>query len=185
MNIPTSQSGALTQQKKPDFRSFPVRFAALLLFAVSSLFAGCDGGLEPAAKPQISGLVTFVGGVQSWPPSDSIREVRIVAFREYPPKDIISEVLNERAYFTQQGLPLYSDTASYAIDLPSPPPGRMAAVVAALRYGDNIMADWKVIGVYTVSGNHSTPSPLNLASQPTQRNINITVDFDNLPPQPF
>ena len=167
------------------FLRFRLRFAALLLSCIVPLLAACDGGLEPAEKPVIAGVVTFKGGGDSWPPADSVKEVRIVAFRVYPPQDIISEVLNERAYFTQQSLPLFADTASYSIELPNPPPGRIAAVVAALRFGDNIMADWRVIGLYTTSGDNSTPSPLDLTGSAAQRNIHITVDFDNLPPQPF
>ncbi len=185
MNIPTSLSGGNRRRNLPDFSGFCTRLAALFLCGLVSVLSACDGGLEPAEKPLISGMITFKGGNSSWPPADSVREVRIVAFRVYPPQDIISEVLNERAYFTQQSLPLFGDTASYTIELPNPAPDHIAAVVAALRYGDNIMADWRVIGLYSTSGDNSTPSPLNLVDQPSNRNINITVDFDNLPPQPF
>ena len=58
------------------------------------------------------------------------------------------------------------------------------AVVAALRYGDNIMADWRVIGLYT-TGDVNIPTPLDLTGNSARHDINITVDFANLPPQPF
>lgn len=185
MNIPASLSGSDRQRSLSDILWLFKRLVVVLLCGLVPLLSSCDGGLEPAEKPLIAGLVTFKGGTASWPPADSVKEVRIVAFRVYPPQDIVSEVLNERAYFTQQGLPLFGDTTSYVIELPTPPPGHIAAVVAALRYGDNIMADWRVIGLYTATGDNNTPTPLNPAGQSSNRNINITVDFDNLPPQPF
>lgn len=160
------------------------RSVPFICLCLAFLWTACDGGLEPADKPVISGTVTYVGGADAWPPADSIREVRVVAFRSYPPEDIIGEVLGERAYFTQQSLPPFADTSSYVIELPSPAPDRIAAVVAALRYGDNIMADWRVIGVYTTSGDQSEPTALDLSGS-ARRDINITVDFDNPPPQPF
>ena len=51
---------------------------------MSLFLAGCDHGLAPPSENQrtaISGTITY----QNWPPADSLKDLRLVAFKEYPP----------------------------------------------------------------------------------------------------
>lgn len=166
------------------------RFCSGIVF-VLLLLSSCDGGLDPIAagketeaKPSISGLITYKNGPAAWPPADSIKDIRVVAFTRYPPPDIIAEVLGQKAFFTET-MPVAVDSSSYRIELPSPSPSSIAAIVVAQQYGNDITKEWRVIGIYSATGDNSQPTTLDLTSTTSWRNINITVDFSNLPPQPF
>lgn len=157
---------------------------------VLGITSSCNGGLDPIAAqqqqkalPSISGTITYKGGIDAWPPADSIKDIRVVALTRYPPPDIIAEVLSKKAYFTD-GLPSPADTTTYIITFPSPAPQRLAAIVVAQQYGEDITKHWRVIGIYSLTGDNQ-PSPVDLGIQATQQHIDITVDFSNLPPQPF
>ena len=70
--------------------------APFLLFLLS-----CDHGLKPTEagtliyeEPGFGGTVYFKG---TWP--DTVYDLRVVAFRNYPPSDIINEVLGGKAKF--------------------------------------------------------------------------------------
>lgn len=156
-----------------------------------TVLSSCDGGLDPIAaskatdaKPSISGLITYKNGPSAWPPADSIKDIRVVAFTRYPPPDIIAEVLGQKAFFTET-MPVAVDSSSYRLELPSPMPTSIAAIVVAQQYGNDITKDWRVIGIYSATGDNTQPTPLDLTSTTVWKNINITVDFSNLPPQPF
>jgi hypothetical protein len=41
------------------------------------------------------------------------------------------------------------------------------------------------VGVYTVTGDFTKPSPIDLGEGRFLRGIDVDVDFINLPPQPF
>jgi hypothetical protein len=166
------------------------RFYSGFVF-VLLLLVSCDSGLDPVAtgketeaKPSISGLITYKNGASSWPPADSIKDIRVVAFTRYPPPDIIAEVLGQKAFFTE-AMPVGVDSSSYRIELPSPLPAGIAAIVVAQQYGNDITKDWRVIGIYSATGDNTQPTALDLTTASIWRNINITVDFSNLPPQPF
>lgn len=146
---------------------------------------GCDGGLhppEPIPKSYIAGTVYFINDLSDWPPADSILEIRVVAFKTYPPKDIISEIINKQAYFTIDTLPRFVDSARYYIDIPDAPT-IIQYIVVAQRYGT--IMEWRAIGVWTLSGDKTKPSELNIDWGMHFDSINIEVDFKNLPPQPF
>ena len=146
------------------------------------MLPGCDGGLAPYQKSYIKGLITYSGGSQNWPPKDSVFEIRVVAFKKYPPKDILSEITNNQAYFTET-LPLFADTSGFKIEIPRP--CRIEYIVVALRYGINFFNDWRAVGLYCTIGNRNNPTAINVTDGVLLENLNITVDFKDLPPQPF
>ena len=156
----------------------------ILVAIVISVVAGCDEGLSPdpinTTTPGFGGVLTVVS---AWPMADSVRDLRIVAFRNYPPKDIIVEVLAGTAIFSEQ-LKYDSSRQTYRI-VGEGMQGNFAYVVAAQQYGDNLFQDWRVVGVFTRSGDVNIPSPVELGSGLYLDDIDIRVDFDNLPPQPF
>jgi hypothetical protein len=159
------------------------RLLGLALF----LFHGCDKGLVPTEPPPgpgaLSGLITYA----SWPPPDSLFDLRIVAFRDFPPEGIVSSVLGgEAAVYPPIGdtalVPFFVDSLRYAFDLPS---GRYEYLAVAQQYGPNLFTDWRPVGQYDLDTNLAVPTPIDVPPGDTLRNIIIHVDFANPPPAPF
>ena len=156
-----------------------------LFTAVMVMFiAGCDQGLAPSEGP---GLTPGMGGIitfrNSWPPSDSVLDLRVAAFRIYPPENILAEILQGRAVFSDE-LAYDSNEQSYVIENEALN-GVFEYVVVAQRYGPKLESDWRVVGVYTLTGDHSIPSIVDLQEGKFVSGVNISVDFNDLPPQPF
>jgi len=153
----------------------------LFVFLFSGLL-GC-GGLEPipeAEKTMIYGTVVFKNGSERWPPADSVKDFRVVAFLDYPPKDIIGDVLSGRATFTQESLPTFVDSLNFSIEI-TQTPLEFKYIAAAWNYGT--IMEWKTAGVYSETKNPKNPSSIIL-NNGDRKKIRIYVDFDSLPPQP-
>lgn len=159
--------------------------------------ASCDDGLKPPPIPpvtSISGTVKYVGGRASWSPRrDSVWTVRVVGFKQFPPMDLINDILQGRAYFTPQALaidstlPLYVDSARYSLILPEDPPPRIEYLCVAMLVDTAKLFStqgWRVIGVYSTTGNQRERSILPIIFG-RDNQANISVDFRNPPPQPF
>ncbi len=161
-----------------------MRIRSLLFAAVLGiLLASCDHGLDPAladSDPGFGGTVRVDG---AWPPEDSVRQLRVVAFRNYPPSDILAEVLGGTAVYSDE-LP-YGETEIVYTQQDESLNGAFQYVVVAQNYGDDLFADWQVVGVYTRSGNVEEPSPIDLGAGSYVGDVDISVDFYDLPPQPF
>ena len=157
-----------------------IAFIVLFSFAFSS---GCDHGLSPEVSdidPGFGGTLHIAG---NWPPQDSVRDLRVVAFRNYPPKDILSEVINGSAMFSDE-LP-YGETAISYVIQDETLSGSFSYVVVAQNYGEDPFQDWRAVGVYAVTGDATKPSPVDLGNGLFIDGVDITVDFYDLPPQPF
>jgi hypothetical protein len=155
---------------------------------LSLILYSCDMGLapkEPAKKSYISGEISYKGGKDKWPPADSVFEIRLVAFKNYPLSDsssILRELTDGNAYFTLDTLPRFVEKSYYSLEI-NDPPVLLKYIAVAQRYGN--LFQWRVIGVYTESGDNLKPSSLLVNPGDSLKNINIQVDFQNLPPQPF
>jgi hypothetical protein len=174
---------------------FARRLGVVFLLAL----VACDGGLQPPAEApptQIAGTIRYVGG---WPPAvnpitrDSVLNIRVAAFRDFPPQNIVTDVLAGRAYFTPSALSLDSslarfvDVSSYSILIPDNNPAteiRYVAVAMLVRSLFLVPASWRIVGVYTVTGNQAQPGTIRITPNTIHR-ADITVDFRNPPPQPF
>lgn len=161
----------------------------ICIVAAGFLLGGCDHGLEPPKENQrtaISGTITY----QNWPPADSLKDLRLVAFIDYPPSDIFFEITSGRAIVyppisALTGLPRNNqEYYDYIMDLPA---GTYAYLAVAQLYGDNITEDWRAVGQYdtTGSGTDSIPTAITLLENQVLDSIDIHVDFHNLPYQPF
>ncbi|MBR9976945.1 MAG: hypothetical protein KFH87_02550 [Bacteroidetes bacterium] len=152
--------------------------------ALLPVATGCeDHGLAPAGNltlPGFSGNITVRG---EWPPPDSVRDLRLAAFRNYPPKDILSEVIEGTAFFSDE-LPYGQDTISYTFQSEALS-GIYEYIVIAQNYGTDPFTDWRAVGVYSKTGDAHAPSPLDLGTGTFIHDIDIMIDFVNLPPQPF
>lgn len=144
------------------------------------VFMGCSGGLEPPKTSFLSGTITYVNGESGWFGADSVKDVRVIAFKNFPPADFIGEVLSGEAYFTES-LPIFVDSSSFSIEI-NDAPIDLLYISVVLNYGS--LFEWMPIGVYTRSGNNSEHSNLLIESDKIY-NIEIDVDFNNLPPNPI
>lgn len=159
------------------------------LLCAAVLLAGCDGGLDPTKLPpdaHISGKLIVRGGRQTYPPPDSLRDLRVVAFRTLPrDSSILAAILNGQAYYTQTPV---IDSSSYTITIPftdqTPDPLELQYIAVAQQYGPNVLSDWRVVGVYA-QDSLWTPKSVVIGRGEQRTDIDITIDFRNPPPQPF
>ena len=156
-----------------------------ILLSLISLLNQCDHGLElPPLRTGISGTIYF----QNWPPADSLRDLRIVAFRNFPPNDIFTEITSDppRAFvyptIGSNGLLFNVDSIEYVFELQ---PDIYEYIVVAQQYGPDVLADWQAVGQYNTTLTDSLPSAIEVKQDLLWEKINIYVDFDHLPIQPF
>lgn len=153
-----------------------------IFFIIVFFVISCQEGLSPLNQPKtayISGYLIVISGKESWPPPDSTLELRVVAFKDFPPKDIINEIISGNAYYTDT-LPRFNDSVSFLLKIDNPPV-RINYLASVLRYGK--IMEWKILGFYSSDGKN--PKSLSINSGDSLTNINIFIDFYNLPPQPF
>ena len=151
------------------------------------LFLHCDKGLSPddvKSRSGISGTVYF----QNWPSLDSLLDIRLIAFKNFPPDSILDEVLSKRAivypdFFTDTTkLPFFVDSLNYTMFLD---PGIYEYIVFAQRYGEDLYEDWWAVGQYDTTLQDPLPTPVNVPYNQILDSIFIYVDFDSLPTTPF
>lgn len=160
-----------------------MKFRVILLFIFGILLISCEGGLkpEPEGKSYLKGEIIYKDGNKNWPTSDSLFDLRVVAFKNFPPSDVFQEVLSGSAYFTNDSLPYYVDKTDFILEI-SDSPVELKYIAIAQQYGG--ILEWKAIGVYTESGDNTKHSSVFIDKGETKV-IQILVDFNNLPPQPF
>jgi hypothetical protein len=149
-----------------------------LIIIIFGLLVSCDGGLEPKPQSFLTGQILF-SSQETWPPKDSLIDLRLVALKNFPPSDIVTEVVSGNAYFSET-LPFYMDSVSFQIEI-SDAPVELKYIGVAQNYGE--ILDWRVVGVYSAdsSAEHSSV----FISTGETKEIVIYVDFNNIPEQPF
>jgi hypothetical protein len=166
------------------------RLNARILLPVLLALAGltCDDGLGPpppaATTPgALEGTVRFL----NWDSSGAVFDMRVVAFRVFPPQDVITEVLQGRAVVHPPvgGPALVTGTPDSVAVLFSLPPGRYPYVVVAQQFGPSVSTDWRPVGQYDTDADPAVPTPVTIAAGETTRTVDIIVDFTRLPPPPF
>ena len=149
----------------------------------------CDEGIAPVIKTGggenkslygFSGIVDFA----NWPPRDSIVDLRLVAFKNFPPGDIATEVLAGRAEYTDTLKPFGADSIPYTLYLRRIQPGVVRYIVVAQQYGPNIQTDWRMLAFYSQDADTPQPDSLNINADSVLTGINLHVDFNNIPTQP-
>lgn len=158
-----------------------IKILILNLLFFSFLFYSCDTGLkpEPEKTSYLKGIIKFVNSGENWPPADSIKDLRVVAFKNFPPTNVLEEVLSGRAYYTMESLPTFVDSANFIIEIKDAPV-TLNYIAVAQQFGGLI--DWRVVGIY--SQIKDSAATLKIEQSKTY-NITISVDFKNLPKQPF
>jgi hypothetical protein len=180
--------------------------AAALLTALLLCASGCDEGLGPINESAgFSGVITL----KNWPSTrDSVLNLRIIALTSPPTPPsgmdpfayLLTEWASGRACFfpsgfTGKGLVDSLNAARYGIDTTihylcteegsNLRTGLYEYVAIAQQYGPNVMAQWKVAGVYSIRQDTLVPEPVRVLLHRIAQNVDITVDFRNPPPQPW
>ncbi len=162
-------------------------YKTLFLMVCLIVFSSCDEGLSPSGekgKTIVRWTINYIGGEESW--RDSVyKEIRAVAFKIVPDSNtnIVQEILEEKAYISNDSLPAYVGNTVYEMEIPETPLElRYLAVVK--RYGENFFADWRVIGIYAEDKEQTKPKSL-IVTEGRTYDIEINVNLHDLPPQPF
>ncbi len=147
----------------------------------------CDKGIEPVeGKSAFSGKIVFKGGWLA-----GIKRTHLVVFKE--PIRSVNDFSAANLSFVLDSIPYGTKEFSYnSSDMQFSPifsitPGSHKYIVVAQSKTPEltlIRADWTVVGVYCESGDQSKPKAMIINTGKTTANVNITVDFNNPPPQP-
>ncbi len=164
------------------------RFVCLFL---GCLLVSCNEGLEPAfvsstqqtGSAYIKGTLIIKNGISGWNDSkDSVYAVRVAAFVDNPPSNIVQSLLSGTAYLSSDSIELFTDSSTFIVEIPDPPK-TIRYLGAALQYKKNDIFAQRVIGLYTPSGDVNLPGIVELKPRDTAI-VRIMIDFANLPPQP-
>jgi hypothetical protein len=159
----------------------------LTVLVVSAILSGCDKGLDPNAvtEPGFGGMITYIGPL---PPSDSLKDLRIVAVPYFPVDTLFQPLILK---VIDGVIPFSGDIRSGAESGKSVPyemflkPQTYYYIAIVQQFGLDVFSQWKVVSVYQVSPSDPTPKVLKVEDGKFISNINFTVDFYRLPPQPF
>ena len=164
----------------------PAAVTALILALLSS----CDDGLGPISNPSgISGVLRF----KNWPRADSVQELRLVAFKQYPHDStllLLEYALGRAAVYPPIGstaFPKFLDSIPYSFttEHTTLQVDKYDYIVVAWRYGRNPLVDWRPAGVYTIEPSTFNPAPVRILLHRIIPEINIECDFSNPPPRPW
>jgi len=160
------------------------------MFVLLLIVPSCDTGLSPLNEPSgFRGVVRF----RNWPPPDSVRELRIVAFETIPTDStsIFAALLNGTAAVypvLERQLPRFVDSIEYEFTTKTGINLKVSNyqyVILAWQYGPNIFTDWQPAGVYDAQRNSFEPAAVRVLLHRIIPNININVDFHNHPQWPW
>lgn len=160
----------------------------VLISLLFVLFLSCDGGLTLPSdiKTGFGGVVTFVG---KWPPPDSLKDLRIIASPIYPIDTtktnlivlVLDGTIQVHPPLGESSLPLNVSVHNYRFELPA---GNYKYVAVFQQYAVSLLA-WRPLGVFTGGREGFQPEPIALRESEFLTGIDVTVNFNNLPPLPF
>ena len=167
---------------------FKYKSLSLYILLLPALFVACDHGLQPVDGEKLQ--TSKIGGTiyyKNWEASGTIEDLRLIVFPDYPPGDIRTEVLSQRAIvfpaLGEAGLPFPDiDSTNFLLEVD---PGIYEYLVVAQRYGPDAFNDWRAVGQYDTLAGDQSPTSITVQSGDLIDQLHITVDFDSLPPQPF
>ncbi len=147
---------------------FTIPITLLLVFGAS-----CDHGLEPPEVPPLGTLDVAIFYTGSWPPADSLVDLRFVAFR-FMPRDTTDFFRLNEILFSPT---LQKMVPSQRISIDSVQTGNYVYSGVAQRYSANLL-DWRPVGLYADNGGVFTVQTAETT------HVTVRVDFDRLPPFP-
>ncbi|MFA7325547.1 MAG: hypothetical protein WC121_02715 [Candidatus Kapaibacterium sp.] len=158
-----------------------IKYNTIILIIIALFLSSCDKGLEPPEAVQPATLNINIDFINDWPKRDSIYGLRVVAFKLPPSDNLISEILSGNAQYKDLNNEYnvnYKNIQFTYEELPI----ELKYIVVAWQY-DSLITEQRAIGVYNNS-NKNEPSSIKLINSDTV-NINIEVDWNDFPPQPF
>jgi len=167
------------------YRRAPV-VSSLLIAATLA----CCEGLTPPSEPPPVGTMAGVITYSNWDSAGALHDLRLVGFRSFPPTNLRDEVLAGRVFIypplpaltDTTHLPYYVDSTGYTAQILA---GTWQYIVVAQQFGPVRLEDWRPVGQYDLDTNLVVPSPITIMANETTWNVNIHVDFANLPPSPL
>jgi len=156
---------------------------------ITFFFSGCDKGIEPGELTEpvgFGGKVSFLG---TWP--SGIKRTHLVVFKNEI-KDT-SDFFPPNLAFVIDSIPYRSSSFNYSslennfLPIFQLAPGNYKYVVVAQSKTELISLrrrDWFVVGVYCINNDQTKAAALSIPPGKFLKDINITVDFSNPPPQP-
>jgi len=163
-------------------------FYSLVVVLIISLH-GCDKGIEPGEESVAVGFGGTINFQGEWP--EGIKRTHLVVFKEAI-KDT-SDFFPPNLSFVVDSIPHKSEVFNYNslednfLPVFQLNPGSYKYIVVAQSKTENISLrrrDWFVVGVYCTNSDQTKPATLVIPPGRFLDNINITVDFNNPPPQP-
>ncbi|MFN3305848.1 MAG: hypothetical protein ACK42Z_01540 [Candidatus Kapaibacteriota bacterium] len=152
------------------------------IFLLIALLFSCQGGVTPNDGDResfVSGLIIVTSGKSSWPKEDSCKELRVLVVPEYPPYNILADILVGRAYLSDT-LSRFIDTIPFLVKIQRTPMPK-AFILASIRYGTILQQ--RMIGFYKKNPNSKIPDSIFINKGVRLNDLNIYVDFNNLPEQ--
>lgn len=157
------------------------KYNTIILTIIALFLSSCDKGLEPPENVQPAILNVNVNFINDWPKQDSIHGLRVVAFKLLPSESLINEILSGNAKYKDLDMEYNVNNKKIQFvyeDLPL----ELKYIVVAWQY-DTLITVQRAIGVYNKI-NKKEPSSIKLNNADTV-NIDIEVDWNDFPPQPF
>lgn len=170
-----------------------MRFQQTLFFYFLLFFLiyGCDKGIEPLPLNNLQtgfgGKITFIG---QW--SDSVARTHLVVFKN--PLASVSDFSAFNLRFVSEEIPYGSEEYIYSSLDSSVIPGtgefqsgEYFYVAVAQSFTQEVSldrADWIVAGLYYNDGDTTKPGIISIPEGTFVKDIDITCDFNNSPPQP-
>lgn len=158
------------------------------IITVIFLLSGCDEhGLNPDNVDE-SGFGGTISFVSKLPPPDSLFDIRIVAVPYFPVdtlfQPIILKVLDGVIPFSENFKQSADSGKTIRYEL-FVKPQTYYYVAVVQQFGIDVFSQWKVVSVYGYGPSDPNPKIIAVEDGKFTRNINFTVDFYDLPPQPF
>jgi len=164
-----------------------MKYFILILLSIL-LFSSCNKGLDPTEiklPSYLRGRITYLGGAPKWPPDSTVKAIRVFAIQPQPKYDStgVFNMISAGKLFWSNLLATFVSNDTFSVEIPYPP-----VVINYLAVVQNwgTIAQWRVVGVYTITGDNTKHSSIQVLDRGRNYDsLNIIVDFDNLPPQPF
>jgi hypothetical protein len=161
----------------------------ICILAFGFLFSSaCDHGLAPDETEKIvgtgiSGSIIYTG---TWPVDSLVLDLKLVVFQNIPTDStqVISDVIQGKAFVYPENLveslPYGVSETQYIMTLD---PGSYEYIVVAQQYGS--IFQWRLVGQYDTNPGDPQPSEVTVVDNVMLTDIDIHVDWDNPPVQPF
>ena len=142
------------------------------------LLAACDHGLEPPDAPgtgTIRGTIFYIDNGATWPPQDSLRDLRFVAL-PFVPRDTLDLFRDlSQLVFSPNKLQINVSQDTFSVHNVE---AQTYVYSGVAQQFDTGLLDWRPVGLYQENGGIFQVRPGEITE------LTIMVDFRNLPPFP-